>query len=350
MASTKISYFEKKVYIGTDVHKETYSVTCICEGVVTKKVASVPANPAEFAQSLCHWFKGAEIYSAYEAGFSGFNLHRELEKVGIKNIVVNAASIAVAANDKVKTDLRDSKKIAEQLSASRLKAIYVPSKDEEARRTLSRTRDQVVEARATASRQIKSKLHYHGLMAKDDTRAISNRYLKGIEKLELPDEVHYSFKIFIEQWRFLTSQLLGLRKALQKQADSDEKLESVYRSVPGIGLVTSRTLANELGDLSRFKNEKALYSYTGLTPSEYSSGEKIRRGHISRQGSARIRGLLVEAAWRAIGKDVALNEAFERIAKTSGKKRAIVAIARKLIGRIRACFRTGKTYAVGTYA
>ena len=350
MASTKISYFGKKVYIGTDVHKETYSVTCICEGVVTKKVASVPANPAEFAQSLLNWFKGAEIYSAYEAGFSGFNLHRELEKVGIKNIVVNAASIAVAANDKVKTDLRDSKKIAEQLSASRLKAIYVPSKDEEARRTLSRTRDQVVEARATASRQIKSKLHYHGLMAKDDTRAISNRYLKGIEKLELPDEVHYSFKIFIEQWRFLTSQLLGLRKALQKQADSDEKLESVYRSVPGIGLVTSRTLANELGDLSRFKNEKALYSYTGLTPSEYSSGEKIRRGHISRQGSARIRGLLVEAAWRAIGKDVALNEAFERIAKTSGKKRAIVAIARKLIGRIRACFRTGKTYAVGTYA
>ena len=83
-------------------------------------------------------------------------------------------------------------------------------------------------------------------MAKDDTRAISNRYLKGIEKLELPAEVLYSFKIFIEQWRFLTSQLLGLRKALQKQADSDEKLESVYRSVPGIGLVTSRTLANEV--------------------------------------------------------------------------------------------------------
>jgi transposase len=143
---------------------------------------------------------------------------------------------------------------------------------------------------------------------------------------------------------------MDLRKALQKQADNDEKLESVYRSVPGIGLITSRTLANELGDLSRFKNEKALYSYTGLTPSEYSSGEKVRRGHISRQGSARVRGLLVEAAWRVIDKDEALKEAFERIAKTSGKKRAIVAIARKLIGRIRACFKTGKTYAVGTYA
>jgi len=350
MASTKISYFGKKVYIGTDVHKATYSVTCICEGVVAKKVASVPASPAEFAQSLLHWFKGADIYSAYEAGFSGFNLHRELEKAGIKNIVVNAASIPVSANDRVKTDLRDSKKIAEQLYTNQLKAIYVPSKDEEARRTLTRTREQVVEARATTSRQIKSKLHYHGLMTKDDKRSISNRYLKEIEKLELAAEVQYSFKIFIEQWRFLTSQLIDLRKALQKQADNDKKTEEVYRSVPGIGLITSRTLANELGDLSRFKSAEALYSYTGLTPSEYSSGEKVRRGHISRQGSARVRGLLVEAAWRVIDKDQALKEAFERIAKTRGKKRAIVAIARKLIGRIRACFRTGNTYAVGTYA
>ena len=88
----------------------------------------------------------------------------------------------------------------------------------------------------------------------------------------------------------------------------------------------------------------------GLTPSEYSSGEKVRRGHISRQGSARIRWLLIEATWRAVSKDAALKDAFERIAKSRGKKRAIVAIARKLIGRIRACFRTGKEYAVGTYA
>jgi transposase len=80
------------------------------------KKATVSANPAELAESLRRWFKGAKIYSAYEAGFSGFSLHRELKKLGIDNIVVNAASVAVAANDRVKTDLRDSKKIADQLS------------------------------------------------------------------------------------------------------------------------------------------------------------------------------------------------------------------------------------------
>jgi transposase len=350
MASTKISYFGKKVYIGIDVHKETYSVTSICDGLVVKKAASIPADPAKFAQSILSWFKDAEIHTAYEAGFSGFGLHRELDKAGIKSIVVNAASIAVASNDKVKTDLRDSKKIAEQLSTQRLKAIHVPTESKEARRALTGGKEQVVELRATVSRQIKSKLQYLGLMTRGDKRLISSRYLKEIASLNLASELKFAFNMLIEQWKIFTNQILEFRKALKVQADKDKKLRSVYRSVPGIGLITSRTLANELGDLSRFKNERALFSYTGLTPSEYSSGEHIRRGHISRQGAARIRWLLVEAAWRAISKDIALKEAFKRIAKGSGKKRAIVAIARKLIGRIRACFRTEKEYAVGTYA
>ena len=102
--------------------------------------------------------------------------------------------------------------------------------------------------------------------------------------------------------------------------------------------------------MTRFANERAPFSYTGLTPSEHSSGASVRRGHISRQGSSRIRQWLVETAWRALPRDTALKESFDRIAATRGKKRAIVAIARRLTGRIRACFRQGTTSAVGTYA
>ena len=102
--------------------------------------------------------------------------------------------------------------------------------------------------------------------------------------------------------------------------------------------------------MTRFANERALVSYTGLTPSEYSSGASVRRGHMSRQGSSRVRHLLVAIAWRALPRDAVLQEIFDRIAATRGKKRAIVAIARRLTGRMRACFRQGTTYAVGTYA
>jgi transposase len=153
-----------------------------------------------------------------------------------------------------------------------------------------------------------------------------------------------------EQWRFATRQLIEMRRVLREQAHAQQKLETVYRSVPGIGEVVARTLATELGDMTRFTNERALFSYTGLTPSEHSSGASVRRGHISRQGSSRIRQLLVETAWRALPRDTVLQESFDRIAATRGKKRAIVAIARRLTGRIRACFRQGTTYAVGTYA
>jgi len=153
-----------------------------------------------------------------------------------------------------------------------------------------------------------------------------------------------------EQWRFVTRQLIEMRRLLREQATAQAAIDKVYRSVPGIGEVVARTLATELGDMTRFANERALFSYTGLTPSEYSSGASVRRGHISHQGSSRVRHLLVETAWRALPYDAVLQTMFERIAATRGKKRAIVAIARRLIGRIRACFRQGTMYAVGTLA
>jgi transposase len=236
MAKEKISYIGKKVYIGIDVHKETYTVTCICDQVIVKK-ATVPADPPKVARSLLNWFSAAKIFSAYEAGFSGYSLHRILDSFGINSIVVNAASIPVAANDKVKTDSRDSRKIAEELSVGKLHGIYIPTEKQEARRTLTRTREQVVEARATVSRQIKSKLHYFGLMALGDSRAISNRYLKQIESMKLASDVGTGFKVLIDHWRFLTIQIHALRIELQKQADKDPKLEKIYHSVPDLLLV-----------------------------------------------------------------------------------------------------------------
>jgi transposase len=277
-------------------------------------------------------------------------LHRVLTTAGITNIVVNPASIAVAANDKVKTDRRDAKKLAIDLADGRLRGIYIPTAAEELARLLPRTRAQIVEHRATIARQIKAKLRQFGLIAPSSRRMISNRYLREIAAWSLAPELRVSLTLLAEQWRFATCQLIEIRRLLQEQAAAQAALEKVYRSVPGIGAVVARTLATELGDMPRFANERALFSYTGLTPSESSSGASVRRGHISRQGSGRVRHLLIETAWRALPRDIVLQEIFDRIAATRGKKRAIVAIARRLTGRIRACFRQGTTYAVGTYA
>ncbi len=349
MRQQAISFANKPVHIGIDVHKSKYSLTAVCDRQVVKQ-ATVRANPVEVAKYLkSHFCAASQIATVYEAGFAGFGLHRRLVAEGIDSIIVNPASITVAANDKVKTDKRDSAKMARDLADKRLHGIHIPTEDDEQERLLPRTRTQIVEHRATLSRQIKAKLHLFGHIAPDEKRMLSHRYLRELEARPMPEMLKVCLRLLFDQWRFCTRQLFEVRKLLRAQACRQTHLERIYRSVPGVGETSARILATELGDLSRFPNERAVASFTGLTPAEYSSGDRVRRGCISRQGSARIRQTLVEVAWRAITKDPALNAIFERIAQRRGKKRAIVAIARRLIVRARSCFLHNTTYEIGRY-
>ena len=159
----------------------------------------------------------------------------------------------------------------------------------------------------------------------------------------MPEELEYSVNLFVQLWLDLDTKLNEVLKKLHEQAKTDPA-DIVYRSVPGIGPLSARILANELEDMKHFVNEKGLFSYTGLTPSEYSSGEHKRLGNISRQGKSLLRMILVQIAWRSIKQDQHLLEVFERISKSAGKKRAIVAVARKIIGCVRSCFRTGELW------
>ena len=120
-------YTGQSIFIGIDVHKKTYSVTAILGKEIIKR-DTMNACPQKFIDYCYKFFPNGTIYSAYEAGFCGFFLHRKLVEQGINNIVVHAASIEIASRDRVKTDKRDSLKIATQLSTGRLRGIYtVPS-------------------------------------------------------------------------------------------------------------------------------------------------------------------------------------------------------------------------------
>ena len=90
--------------------------------------------------------------------------------------------------------------------------------------------------------------------------------------------------------------------------------------------------------MKRFRNERQLFSYTGLTPCDYSSGAKVRRGPISRQGSNHVRAIIIEVAWTSIRVNQSLRTFYDRVSGFRGGKKAIVAVARKLLGQIRSCF------------
>src|SRR3990167_2837179 len=103
----KYDYAGKNVYIGIDVHKKTYVCVSVCNKEIVKK-DSMPAIPETLLQYIKNTFKDAHVSTAYEAGFSGFYLHRQLLAAGVKNMLVHAGSIEVASRDRVKTDKRDA--------------------------------------------------------------------------------------------------------------------------------------------------------------------------------------------------------------------------------------------------
>ena len=344
MIRPSTSYEGKHVYLGIDVHRKSYALTCRCEGMVVKR-CHMAADPTALVEFCRTQFPGAQLSSAYEAGFSGFGLHRVLCTRGIHNIVVHPAAVEVAARDRVKTDKRDSAKLAEQLAAGRLRGIRVPTEEEEQKRLLTRGREQLLHQRTRLQNQLRMRLHQFGLLEPTDTRRMCKEIVAEVLQQPLPAELRLTIETLYALWQGIDEQLRQLTPKLREQAKHDP-LESWYRSVPGIGPLAARVLANELGDMRQFPNERALFSFTGLTPSEASSGDARRLGHISRQGAGRLRHVLVESAWVAIRKAPDLAAAFERIAYRAGKKRAIVAIARKLVGRIRAVIRTQRPYTI----
>ncbi len=338
-------YTGKTVFAGIDVHKKTYAVTCICEGMVMK-TDTLKATPEELVHYLHKYFKNAQIKTAYEAGFSGFVLHRHLLEEGIDSRVVHAASVEISARDRVKTDKRDSLKLATQLAAGRLKGIHVPSVEREAYREVSRMREKIAEDKRRVGNRIKSLLYRQGLIGPDETPVVSWKWLQKVRAYDCNPSVKYCLDTLISQWWELANRLKNIELELAKQAQADKELEVIYQSTPGIGPTHARVLANELGNMEQFKNEKQLFSFTGLTPSEHSSGEHKRLGHMSRQGRSILRKTLVEASWTAIRRDKSLMDIYQRISITAGKKRAIVGVARRLIGQIRSCFKSGQLYQI----
>lgn len=334
----------KTIFVGIDVHKATYSIACVCDDVVILTVGSMPADPVQLIEFLRNRFPQSTVKTVYEAGFAGFVLHRALVDAGFDNIVVHPAAIEIAANNRVKTDKRDAKKMALHLSRRMLRGIDIPTVEQELRRQLTRTRAQLVKERTRIGIQIKSKLMLFGALKPDDKRVMSAKLLAEFRELKLADELAVVVAALADIWEKVQEQVKHLDLEIARQAAADRDLEDLYRSAPGVGPLTARTFANELGDMSRFTNERQLFCFLGLTPSEFSSGESQRRGHITRQGSGLLRGLLVEAAWRAIRSDDELKAIYERLKLRRGGRRAIVAVARRLVGRIRSCLKNNGPY------
>ncbi len=338
----EINFKGQKIYTGIDTHLKNWAITIMTEELLHKTFSQDP-NPILLANYLKNNFPGGDYYSAYEASFCGFEIHRELLKLGIKNIVVNPADIPTTDKEKKqKEDKRDSRKIAKTLRAGDLKAIYVPSKESEELRSLVRYRKTLVRDISRGKNRIKSHLYFHGIKIPEEqahsSKYWSNRFTTWLKGLEL--STSYGTLVLqdlLDNNLLLRKKLLVVTKEVRLASKSDKYLKTylLLTSVPGIGPITAMTIISELEDIARFKNLDKLCSYIGLVPTTNSTGETDRTGGVTPRANRALRSSIIESAWVAARIDPALSLAYNELCKRMKPTKAIIRIAKKLLNRVR---------------
>ena len=348
------SFKGQPIYVGIDVHLKQWSVSIMTDNVMWKTFSS-PPRADKLYKYLVEHFPGADYYTAYEAGFSGFWLHRELNQLGVKSIVVNPADIPTTNKDRnQKEDKRDSRKIVQSLRAGQLVSIHVPSEKMQYDRSLVRVRHTVVKDLTRIKNRIKSLLYMHGI---DFTQGFeskashwSKRFMSELEALEFKhpagkDALH----VHLELARQQRNMLLRVNRQIRELSKTPEYKENVELliSIPGIGLTTAMTFLTELDDINRFKDFPSLCSYIGLIPSTHSSGGSVNDTGITSRKNFRLRSSIVESAWIAIRHDPALLLAYENLKKRMEGNKAIIRIAKKLLNRMVCVLRKKQNYEKG---
>lgn len=287
-------------YVGMDVHKASISVAMVSggkgKGVVQWELRNEPGEVRRLVRKLRRE-GGGEVVCAYEAGPCGYGLQRELRRQGLSCQVVAPSLIPRRAGDRIKTDRRDARKLAELLRAGLLTEVHPPSEAEEAMRDLCRCRDDargdLLRARHRLSKMLlRRDLRYAG-------RAWTEAHRRWLWTLHLE---HAAARAVLEDYLLALDQigarLSELEARLLAVAQEDPYRERVgrLRCFRGIDTVTAMTLLAELHGFERFAKPRQLMAYLGLVPREHSSGGSVHRGGITKSGNRHIRRLLVEAA------------------------------------------------------
>jgi transposase len=287
-------------YVGIDAHKKDLFVAMLIgqeKPPVTWQLANEPHAVRRLVRKLEREAPGA-VRACYEAGPCGYALQRQMTTARVNCQVIAPALVPRKPGDRVKTNRRDARKLVELLRAGLLTEVRPPTPEEEAVRDLCRARD---DARADLQRcrhrlgklLLRRGLHYSG---RNWTRA----HRQWIDRLDWTQPAE---RVVVEDYLLaidhVEARLIELDARLTDLAQTEPYCEPVawLRCFRGIDTLTAILILAELHDFRRFQAPRALMAYLGLVPGEDSSGEKHRRGRITRTGNTLVRRLLVETAW-----------------------------------------------------
>ena len=238
------------------------------------------------------------VLVAYEAGPCGYALSRQLTAAEQACQVVAPSLISMKAGDRVKTDRRDALRLAKLLRAGELTAVQGPAGEQEALRDLCRAREEVKQAELVARQRLLAVLLRHALSYAGKNGSAAHLRWLADQQLSSPTQ-QIVFEAYVRTVREATERVARLTQQVTDAAQASSCTPTIraYQALRGVSTVVATTVAAEVGDLTRFAHPKQLMAFTGLVPSESSSGERRHRGGITKTGNQHVRRMLVEGSW-----------------------------------------------------
>jgi len=288
-------------YLGLDVHAETITAAIADGRKRVRSLGQFPNRPEAVRKFIEKLGIGEDLKVCYEAGPTGYALYRQLTKLGVECEVVAPSLIPKKSGDRIKTDRRDAEKLAECYQAGTLTSVWVPDDAHEALRDLVRARGAAKDDESRAKhRLIKYLLHY-GQREPKSSRAWTHPWWSWLQKLEMVyqeqrDTLQEYIAEVLHQGERVSRLDKCIERAIESVAPEKKAVINALQSLRGVALLTAVTIMTEVGTFQRFRRPTELMGYTGLVPSEYSSGGKESKGRITRTGNAHLRHVLGETA------------------------------------------------------
>jgi transposase len=334
-------------FIGADLHKKSITLCVMNDKLKVVARKTIPCNEPDQIVEFFRQFRPFKVVVEATASYLWFV--ELLEPLAEKIVLANPKKLRVIAESTKKTDRLDAQVLAEFLVRDMIPEAFMPKPRQRQHRRLVRYR-QYVRRRLTSVRcKIRHILGDYNADRKDLFSAqCGQAYFKEVA---LSDADRFVIKQLWAEFEDHQARLLAITKKLKafiaKAPKREAEARLIVKTAPGVGAVTAEVVLSELGDVSRFRNAKTVCAYAGLVPVVRQSGGKESRDlHITKEGSGLLRWALVESAWRLVNKSPKWAAVFSVLRKRSGKKRAIVAVARKLLCVLYAMLRTSTPYKV----
>ena len=317
-------------HAGIDLHKHSITV-CVMND--QRKALDRKTLNCQDEDGIVAFFKSLGEFQAVVEATAGYRwLVRLIEPLAHRVLLAHPKKLRIIAKSTRKSDKLDAQVLAEFLALDMIPTSYQPTPRQHDHRRLVRLRAQTVRRTSAARVQLRR------ILADDNAdfpHLFTERGQKELQRIKLSPTDRFAIETLQERWRFLTTQRRQIEKRLVEFAAEGSQREQEQRAllgtIPGVGPVTIDVVLAELADVHRFASQKQVVAYAGLAPGQRESAGKRKELHLEKNGSKLLRTTLIEAAWRLIRGSQRWRTIYEQLKKRLRAKKAIVAVARRLL-------------------